>query len=102
MRALCFDIGSVAHCVYDTATNPRLDSLVHTEVGKHLSKPAGLAIGLLGQEIQRNNMHDPVENAYAFLEIFLKHRDLFEEAILPPCSYELVTLQDGRTFRLDQ
>ena len=68
--------------VSDTAINPRLNSLVHTEVGKHLSNLAGLAIGLLGQQIQRNKMHDPVEDAYAPLEIFLKHRDLFEEAVL--------------------
>ena len=80
---LFFDIGSVAHCVYDTATNPRLNRLVHTEVGKRSSKLASLAIGLLGQEIQWNNMHDLVEDAYASLKIFLKHRDLFEQAVLP-------------------
>ena len=71
-------------------------------MGKRSSKLAGLAIGLLGQEIQRNRMHDPVEDAYASLEIFLRHRDLFEQAVLPTCSYELATLQDGQTFRLDQ
>ena len=84
-KALCFNIGSVAHCVYDTATNASLNSLVTTESGKPKSKLAGLAKGLLDQEIQRHSQHDPVEDAFASLEIFLKHRDLFEEAP-PPCS----------------
>ena len=71
MRERCFDIGSVAHCVYDTATNAR-----------PCPKLTGLAIGLLGQEKQQHSVHDQAEDAFACLEIFLKHGHLFEEA--PP------------------
>ena len=100
-RALCFDIGSVAHCVYDTATNARLNSLVLTERDKPQSKLAGLAIGLLGREIQLHSPHDPTEDAFASLEIFLKYRDLFKEAP-PPCSSRTaILLRTGQTFRLD-
>ena len=53
-RALCFNIGSVAHCVYDTATNTSLNSLVPSERGKIKSKLASLVENLLGQTIQHH------------------------------------------------
>ena len=67
-----------------TETNTRLNRLVATESGKLQSKLAGLAMGLLCQKIQWHSKHDLVD-VFASFEIFLKYRDLFEEA--PPlCS----------------
>ena len=70
--ALCFNTGSVAHCVYDS-----LNSLIITERGRVKSKLASLAKGLL---VQPNKMHDPVEDAFTSLEIFLK----LSECCVPP------------------
>ena len=100
-RALCFGLGSVAHRVIDTATNPTLNDLVPSEKGKIKSKLSGLASALLGRDIQGGAVHDPVEDAFASLEIFLKYREIFEEAV-SPCSSKTATLLDGtgRTIRL--
>ena len=99
-RALCFQVNQVAHRVYDTATNARLNDLVPSERGKIYSKLAGLASYLLGKGIQSETVHDPVEDAFATLEIFLKHKEIFEEAVWP-CSSKTATLQNGRTIRLE-
>ena len=101
-RALCFNLSSVAHRVIDTATNPGLNDLVPSEKGKIKSKLSGLASALLGRDIQGGAVHDPVEDAFASLEIFLNHREIFEEAV-SPCSSKTATLLDGtgRTIRLE-
>ena len=79
-----------------TVTNARLNSLVPTERDKPQSKLAGLAIGLWGREIQLHSPHDPTEDAFASLKIFLKYRDLFKEAP-PPCSSRTaILLRTGR------
>ena len=102
MRALCFNLSSVAHRVIDTATNPALNNLVPSEKGKIKSKLSGLASALLGRDIQGGAVHDPVEDAFASLEIFLNHQEIFEEAV-SPCSSKTATLLDGtgRTIRLE-
>ena len=60
------------HCVFDTATNASLNALVPSERWKPQSKLAGLAISLLGETIQRQTVHNPVEDAVASLRIYLK------------------------------
>ena len=60
-RALCFPINSVS-------TNTRLNNLVPSERGKVN------ASHLLSKDIQSDSMHDPAEDAFASLEIFLKHK----------------------------
>lgn len=54
-----------AHCVYDTAVNPQLNSLVQSEKDKPQSKLRVLAQCLLGRSIQCTGTHDPVEDALA-------------------------------------
>ena len=49
-RALDLPMYPTAHRVFDTATNASLNALVPSERGKQLSKPAGLAHTLLGEE----------------------------------------------------
>lgn len=101
-----------AHCVYDTATNPRLNSLVKSEQDKPQSKLRVLAQCLLGRSIQCTGTHDPEEDALASLELFITHRDLFEDSpgvpkqgYLPPSNPSSVgvrvTLQDGRTVYIE-
>ena len=93
-RALCFCLDSVAHRVIDTATNPTLNDLVPSEKGKIKSKLSGLASALLGRDVQGGAVHDPVVDAFASLEIFLNHHEIFEEAV-SPCSSKTATLLDG-------
>ena len=52
-----------------------------------------LASYLLGKDIQSDTVHDPVEDAFATLEIFFKYKEIFEEAV-SPCSSKTATLQD--------
>lgn len=101
-KALRFSVSSVAHRVIDTATNPELNHLVPSERGKSKSKLSVLTSALLGRDIQSSAVHDPVEDAFASLEIFLKYREIFEEAV-SPCSSKTATLLDGtgRTIRLE-
>ena len=100
--ALCFHLDEVAHRVIDTATSTVLNDLVPSERGKINSKLSGLASSLLGRDFQSGAVHDPVEDAFASLEIFLKYRGIFEEAV-SPCSSKTATLLDGsgRTICLD-
>ena len=74
-----------------TVTNASLNSLVETE----RTKQASLAKSLLGHEIQLNEMHDSAEDGFASLEIFLKCRGLFEEAVPRLCSSKTAILKDG-------
>ena len=75
-RALQLSMYPTVHCVYDTATNASLNGLVPSERGNPQSKLAVLAISLLGETIQWHRVHDPVEDALASLQIYLKHKDL--------------------------
>ena len=90
------------HCVCDTAENVDLNSLVPSERGKPKSKLANLVHHLLGKTIQANkDGHDPVEDAFAALEIFLAHEDLFKGAPSNP-RYNIATITStGWAFRLD-
>ena len=94
------EFSSLVYCICDTGKNTRLSDLVPSERGKKTSKLAALAHNLLGREIQTNTQHNPIEDAFATLQIFLQHRDLFEEA---PCDLrdDIVTLTaTGQKFRL--
>lgn len=73
------EFSSLVYCICDTGKNTKLSDLVPSERGKITSKLASLAHNLLGREIQTDEHHDPVEDAFATLEIFLRHRDLFDE-----------------------
>ena len=91
------------HSVYDTATNAEMNSLVDREAYKPQTKLSVLAQHLLGQAIQCTNVHDPEEDAFASLDLFLKYRHLFEESPgvpqqshLPLSNPRLATLGDGR------
>ena len=84
--------------VFDTVTNASLNALVPSERGKVQSKLAGLALSLLGETIQQHTVHDPVEDALASLQIYLKHQYLPWEPLGDPGS--LGTFPEGRTFRL--
>ena len=96
------EFSSLVHCVYDTADNAFLNCLVPSERGKPKSKLANLAHHLFGKTIQANEdgHHDPVEDAFAALEIFLAHEGLFKEAPSNP-RHDIATLTStGQTFRL--
>ena len=97
-RALGLSIYSPAHCVFDTASNERLNALVPSEAHKPQSKLSVLASSLLGMTIQQIGAHNPVEDALASLRLFLRHRHLPWEPLGDPGSR--ATLSDGRTFRL--
>ena len=100
------------HCVHDTATNADLNALVSSEADKPQSKLRILAQCLLDRAIQCQDVHDPEEDAFASLDLFLKYRHLFEESPgvpkqrhLPPSNprdKDRATLMDGsgRTFYL--
>jgi DNA polymerase III epsilon subunit-like protein len=98
--ALCLNLNEIAHRVMDTATCSSVNGLSSSEKGKIKSKLSKLASSLLRRSIQSSAVHDPVEDAFASLEIFLKYRETFEEAVTP-CSSKTVTLLDesGRTIR---
>ena len=100
-QALCCNLDETAHRVMDTATCNDVNGLSYSEKGKINSKLSNLAPSLLGRSIQSSDVHDPVEDASASLEIFLKYREIFEEAITP-WSSKTVTLLDrsGWTIRL--
>jgi RNA exonuclease 4 len=99
-QALCFNLDEIAHRVMDTSTCRAVNDLSSSEKGKIKSKLSKLASSLLRRSIQSGDVHDPVEDAFASLEIFLKYRETFEEAVTP-CSSKTVTLLDesGRTIR---
>ena len=82
---------SMVHCVCDTGKNTKLSDLVPSEKGKPTSKLASLAKNLLGRDIQTDIHHNPIEDAFATLQIFLKHRELFVEDP-PPLMDDIVTL----------
>ena len=99
-------------CVHDTAMNADLNALVSSEADKPQSKLCVLAQCLLDRAIQCQDVHDPEEDAFASLDLFLKYRHLFEESPgvpkqrhLPPSNprgADRATLMDGseRTFYL--
>ena len=68
------EFSSIVHCAHDRAMNDSLNQLVPTERGKPNYK--------LGKTIQANKdgYHDPVEDVFAALLVFLAHEDLFKGA----------------------
>ena len=68
------EFSSLVYCVCDTGKNTRLSDLVPSEL-------AALAHNLLGREIQTDTHHDPVEDAFATLQILYELHELSSSVI---------------------
>ena len=76
---------SAIRAVYDTAECRALQERAGLPINPG-EKPSlkSLAKALLGKDIQKGKYHDPCEDAYASLQLFLQNRQLFEEALRKP------------------
>ena len=81
--------------MFTTAKNPALNSLVVSEAHKPQSKLRVLAKHFLDRTIQCKEVHDPEEDAFASLGLFLKYRNHFEES--PESLHVTYILRDSST-----
>ena len=86
-HVLDLSIYSLAHCVFDTATNESLNALCP------LRLTSCRRSFLLGMTIQQKDAHNPVEDALASFWLFLRHRHLPWKPLGDPESR--ATLTDG-------